>query len=62
MKAMGLFIGAFHGLVAVGALALLQAIVQAFAPAWHLPFSVWWGLLAALPGLGFAAFLSRQEC
>ena len=41
--------GLVGGLVAVGLLLLLQAILQAFHPGWTLPFSAWWGLLLSLP-------------
>ena len=44
------------GVIAVGALLLLQSVVQAFHPGWTLPFSAWWGLLLSVPAL-FAALL-----
>ena len=61
MKVYSLIIGVFQGLLAVGALYLIQSIVQAFRPEWHLPFSPWWGLITCLPGIGFAVFASREE-
>ena len=49
MKYLFIAIAAIQGLFGVGALALLEVIVQAFRPEWHLPFSVWWGLLMGAP-------------
>jgi hypothetical protein len=43
------------GVVVVGALMLLQSIMAAFHPGWTLPFSPWWGLIVALPGLMISA-------
>lgn len=61
MKLFGLAISAVQGGVAVGLLALLQAVVQAFRPEWELPFSIWWGLLFCLPGLAWTVFAVRCE-
>lgn len=57
MPAFALAIAAVQGLVVVGVLYLIQAVVQAFVPTWHLPFSVWWGLLFCLPGIAMAWFM-----
>lgn len=61
MKIFGLAIGAIHGLIVVGALAILEALVQAFRPAWELPFSIWWGMLFCLPGIAFALLAARFD-
>jgi hypothetical protein len=47
------------GLVVVGALMLLQAVMRGFVPAWALPFSAWWGLIMAVPGLTVAVTQRR---
>lgn len=39
------------GLVVVGALLLLQSVMAGSHPGWTLPFSAWWGMILALPGL-----------
>lgn len=41
-------------LTMVGALMLLQAVMGGFVPGWKLPFSAWWGLIFAVPGLVLA--------
>lgn len=43
------------GLVVVGALMLLEAVMRGFSAGWTLPFSAWWGLILGLPGLLVAA-------
>lgn len=54
MRLFTLVIAAVQGLCVVGALALVQAIVQVFRPEWHLPFSIWWGLVVSLAGIALA--------
>lgn len=61
MKFFALAFAAVQGLFVVGGLALIQAIVQAFSPEWSLPFSVWWGLSASLPGIAMAAFFANNR-
>lgn len=62
MKLFVLMIALLQGLLGAGALALLQAIVLAFVPAWELPFSPWWGLLLCLPGLAMAYLFHNEDC
>jgi hypothetical protein len=47
---------AVQGLVGIGLLLLLQAIMSAFAPGWTLPFTALWGLLLGVPALAAALF------
>ena len=54
MKYITVGIGLLQGLVMVGALVLIESIVQAFRPAWEMPFSPWWGMIFALPAVGMA--------
>lgn len=51
MKLVIFAVALLQGAMLVGILALIQAIVHAFAPAWQMPFSPWWGMLFAIPGL-----------
>ena len=48
------------GLLLVGALVLLESVMQGFSAGWNLPFSAWWGLLIALPGLLMAKQFPRE--
>jgi len=53
-------VAALQGLILVGILAIIQSVVQAFQPAFHMPFSIWWGLLLSIPGLLMAFFVSKN--
>lgn len=48
--------GAFQGVIAVALLALLQAVIAAFADGFELPFSIWWGMMLAIPGVAMSMF------
>lgn len=61
MPAVVVVMALLQGVAAVGLLLLLEALIRIFAPGWELPFSAWWGLLFALPGLAFASFIAREE-
>ena len=61
MKYLFIAIAAIQGLFGVGALALLEVIVQAFRPEWHLPFSVWWGLLMGAPATVMGLLVFSNE-
>lgn len=41
-----------HGLVVTALLYLAQLVIGAFSDGFVWPFSVWWGMLACLPGIG----------
>jgi len=49
-----------QGLMAVALLAILQAVLQIWAPNFQLPFDVWWGMLLCAPGLMMAAAARRR--
>jgi hypothetical protein len=55
-----LIIALVQGLAATGILALLNAIVVAFNPAFILPFSIWWGMVFSIPGLAISAFIAKS--
>ena len=59
MKLAAVIIALAQGLIVVGLLALVQAVVQAFSPAWTLPFNVWWGMVLSLPGLAMFSLFRR---
>ncbi len=61
MKLFVLFISLLQGLALVAGLAVTEAIVQAFKPAFELPFSIWWGLLMCLPGLVMTYLFHRER-
>lgn len=54
-------IAVFQGIFIVGGLLLLRAIVQAFIPTFVLPFSIWWGLVIAIPTFVILFFFHKAS-
>ena len=61
MAKFGILIALLHGLMAVGALALIEWAVSGFGGPSSLPFSVWWGLVFMAPGIAWAFFARKVE-
>lgn len=53
--------GMIHGVIAVALLALLQAVIGAFADGFELPFSIWWGMMLAIPGIAASLFFGDPK-
>lgn len=61
MQLLTIGIAVIQGLALVGILALLEAIVAAFAPGFELPFSVWWGMIGTVPGLAISVLFGKMK-
>lgn len=61
MKFLAFAIAIVHGLLATFALFAIELIVSAFADGFSWPFSVWWGMVAMLPGLAIAVIAAMND-
>lgn len=52
-------IGVGQGLAVTFVLYLLEVVIGALSQGFHLPFSVWWGMVASVPGIAMAAWAKK---